>query len=184
MRKQSGAYLLETLVVITMTSIFILLISSLLSQVMRISTQAQNEFITASLAEVLIENSRATPYSVLSNPLYQNTTYNVAINLPDTASYFPLRTIPAQLNLNDDKTIYGAIEGTTGQLRLSEKWTPSSGNFFRGKATIKIENSTALTSGLNSVKVTVTVSYYNDSGILKSKQSRVAHIFEGGSNFR
>lgn len=186
MRRQHGANLVEMAVAIGLSSAFILLISNMLSQTMRLATASQNELIASSSAELLLENAKNIPYDTLTDISLVQTgiDYDLVVNKKTTSVFtYPLRSIPVQLDLIDNNTIYGSVDATNGSIDLASRWTEDSGNFFRGKISENFSDA-SLKAGIPSVEVTVTVSYpFTESNSLKSL-TRKAYIFKDGAKYQ
>lgn len=78
LRTARGAYLLELLASIMISGFLAVMLSSSLSQVLRVTTESDKSFMAVSAAQEVIERVRATPFSELA----VGETL-VRINLPD-----------------------------------------------------------------------------------------------------
>lgn len=186
MRQNNGANLVEMAVAIGLSSFFILLLSSMLSQILRLSTASQNQLIASSAAELVIENAKLTPYEVLTEPtrVIQGAEYQLVVNKTSTSvDSFPLRTIPVQLDLIDNNIIYGSVNGTDGSLDISKKWTSSSGNYLRGTIIETITDASSKSGGLEAVEINVKVIFPFTEGSSEKTLSRSAIIFKDGARF-
>jgi len=185
MRKSNGVSLVEMAVAIGLSSMFILLLSSMLAQTLRISTATQNELIASSAAEILLENAKLIPYEKLngSSALVLDKNYELVVNKKASSfSDFPARTLPIQIDLIDNNTIFGSVDATQGNFDTSRKWTETSGNHFRGTAVETLTDATGVTGGLPAVEITVKITYpFTESSAMRTL-SRSAIVFKDGAS--
>ena len=192
MKRQSGTTLVEMVVAVGLSGIFVLLLSGMVSQTMLVSMSGQNQLIATNAAEVILENARVLSYDELQAaqvnaplgqaiPLIMNTTSTGQINL--------LRSAPVQLDLVDT-TIYVIPEvgGPTGVSNSIYWWTPTMGNFFHGTATVTIADGTPFTIA-PSWKITVQIAYPGTTpaanGSVNTKViTRSAYVFQYGGKLQ
>lgn len=174
LRLCAGFTLVEMVVAVGVSSIFVLMLASLLSQTMIVSNNVQKQLYATAIAEAAIENAKNAPFAVLSNYLNAGTQ---TLNLySDNNSASVPRLPPLQFDLLKTDTVFGAINPLTGQYIDSAKWTSTSGNFFRGTVKETVSDAKGLTA-MDSVKVDVEVSY--DVGGKETKRiSRSIFIFK------
>ncbi len=184
--RKSGISLVESVVSVGLSGIFIIMLSTMLAQTLQLMRANQDELTAISAAELLLENAKTTTYSDLKALASSGTPFILQINKETTSS--PLRIHPVQLNLEDVNKIYGAIDGNSGTLNQAKKWSISSGNYFDAEASETVSDSTAETTNLDSVKVTVTIRYKpTGSGggdPFSRKLVRTAYIFSEGARFQ
>ena len=185
-REGKGATLIEMTVAVAVSTTFILLISAMLSQILRLSTATQNQLIASSAAELLIENVKQIPWEILSNnsQIVQDSEYDLVVNkLSDSNFSYPFRTIPVQLDLVNGSKIYGAVGGSDGSYEPGKKWSDTTGNFFRGKAKQTITDATLKAGGLPAVEVNISIQYASTEGGGTKTLKRNALIFKDGAPF-
>ncbi len=189
-RSQQGLYLLEMVVAIGLSGIFVLLISGMLSENLSLVTASQNQLIAGSAAELLIENAKATPYVNLLGFISSSPSSTLVVNLDQQGQPLPtVRQLPVQLDLVSNSNVYGSVNPFSGQIDSTAQWNQSVGNYFRGLATETFSDATALT-GVPSVLITVTVSYSgissqgNSSTPYTKTLTRTAIVFRDGASFQ
>lgn len=168
-----GFTLVEMVVAIGVSSIFILLLASLLSQTMTVSSNVQKQLYATAVAEAAIENAKNTPYSILADYVDAG---SQTLNLysDNNVTTVP-RVPPMQFDLLNSDTVFGTINPLTGQVSDAAKWTLTTGNFFRGSVKETISDAKGVTA-VDSVKVDIEVSY--DVGGKESKKiSRSIFVF-------
>lgn len=185
-RPATGIHLVEMVVAVGLSGIFLLLLSSILSEALRLGTITQSELIAIRAVDLLAENAINTPYATLqANKALASQTDLVVVET-DTAdkatiSTNPHRTRPVQLSLID--SMWGTFNPTTQGASLRPQWTKNNGNYFRGYATQEIEDSTG-TFGQPSLKITNKVFFFDPSvqaGSPKIKK-RVVYVFQNTGN--
>jgi len=173
-------YLLEMVVAVGLSGVFVCLLSGLLSQTLALSSASQNQLIAINSAEVLLENAKVTPFSVLQQQAGQPP-IQLVVNLDQAGSTFPaIRSIPVQLDLTNPINIYGTVNGATGIVNASNQWVLNKGNYFRGAATLQVQDAVVPNDYL---QITVTVTY-SDSFGASSSVTRSAYVFQNGASFQ
>lgn len=174
LRRQFAFTLVEMVVAVGVSSIFILMLASLLSQTMVVSNNVQKQLYATAIAEAAIENAKNTPYAVLSS--YVNAgTQTMNLYSDNNVANVP-RLPPLQFDLLKVDTVFGAINPLSGQISDTGKWTLTNGNFFKGSVKETITDAKSLTA-IESVKVDIDISY--DVGGRESKKvSRSIFIFK------
>ncbi|MDX2107649.1 MAG: type II secretion system protein [Candidatus Melainabacteria bacterium] len=188
MSRNTGMSLVESVVAIGLSGIFVVMLSNMLAQTMQLMRTSQDELIAVKAAELLIENAKTTPYERLQQLSAEPQPFKFVVNLPDANSFPDLRRIPVQLDLTNNQKIFGAVDGNTGTVNLASKWSLPGGNYFDGEATEEISDSTTTTSNFPSFLVTVTVGFKApnaDKNVKYPKKIvRKAFIFQDGAQFR
>ncbi len=174
LRKIYAFTLVEMVVAVAVSSIFILLLASLLSQTMAVSSNVQKQLYATAIAEAAVENAKNAPFAVLTN--YVNSgTQTLNLYSENNVANVP-RLPPLQFDLLKTDTVFGAINPLTGQISDLSKWTLTNGNFFKGSIKETITEAKSLTA-IDSVKVDIEVSY--DVGGKESKKvSRSVFVFK------
>jgi hypothetical protein len=178
-------YLVEVVVAVGLSGIFVALITGMLSQNLALTTASQNQLIAGSAAELLIENAKITPYTVLSSFA---TNYpepiTLLVNLDQQGQPLPpVRQLPLQLDLTSTTSVYGTVNPFSGQSNPAAQWNQSTGNYFRGSATETFANAMSIT-GLASVLITVKVTYVDISSTSSKTTTRTAVVFANGATFQ
>ncbi|MCW5823250.1 MAG: type II secretion system protein [Cyanobacteria bacterium TGS_CYA1] len=185
MHRQNGISLVESVISVGLSGIFIVMLSTMLAQTLQLMRANHDELIAISAAELLIENAKTTPYSTLKNLASTGTPFVLQINKKKSDS--PLRISPVQIDLEDSSKVFGAVDGSSGNLTISNKWQLNSGNFFDAEATEEVIDSTTETGNLDSIKVVVTVAYKatsaNNTSAYSKKLIRKAYVFAEGGDF-
>ncbi len=187
MRKFSGMSLVESVVAIGLSGIFVVMLSGMLSQTIQLMRTSQDELIAVKAAELLIENAKTTPFERLQELSLSPQPFKLLVNLPNTSSPPEVRKFPVQLDMSNNQKVFGTVDGNSGSVNSANRWTFPGGNYFDGEAIEEITDSTTATSNLPSFLVTVTVSYKsaNSNGgvTYPRKVVRKAHIFKDGARF-
>lgn len=173
LRNLCGFTLVEMVVAVGVSAVFVLMLASLLSQTMIVSNNVQKQIYATAIAEAAIENAKNTPFAVLSGYVNSGTQ---TINLYSDNNVGSVPRVPAlQFDLLKTDTVFGAVNPLTGQFSDTAKWTSTSGNFFRGSVKETVSDAKGLTA-MDSVKVDVEVSY-DVGGKESTKISRSIFIF-------
>ncbi|HEY9731284.1 MAG TPA: hypothetical protein V6C89_05195 [Drouetiella sp.] len=156
MRNQRGIQLVEMLVAVGLSGIFVVLLSGMLSQTLSLSTASQNQIVAGAIADQIIELIQ-----------HQNLSGNVAQTSPNP-NY--------QLDVNKDA--YGIL--SNGAIDLSKRWTDTQGNQFQGN--IVVESARDTLDSLPCTTYKVTVSFPSESGGTRTVV-RNSCIFDNGVSF-
>lgn len=105
-RSNSGINLLEMVVAIALSGVFVVMLSGMLAQTLALSVASQNQIIAGAIADQLVEQIQCS---------YRTTSQDVVVN-PDL-----------QLDLAAD--LYGTYNG-------GARWTDANGNQFKGSVKI------------------------------------------------
>jgi len=153
---RGGFTLVEMVIAVGVSAVFVLMLASLLAQTLRVSSNLQDQLYAVAVAEVAIENAKSTPFGVLNS--YAGTgKQELKVNLDNSPSVVP-RLPPIQIDLTSLATVYGAVDANIGQVEPVKKWTAENGNFFRGRVEETITNIKDKL-GFDAVEVVVDVSY-------------------------
>jgi hypothetical protein len=167
-------------VAVGLSGTFLVLLSSLLAEALRLGTITQSELIAIKSVDLLAENALNTPFQTLQEN--RNSTNQVDLIVVETdptdqstISTNPHRARPVQLSLIQNDSIWGSFNPITGTLSFDNRWTKTKGNYFRGHAFQEISDSSG-TLGLPSFKVTNRV-YYSNSATSQFKE-RIVYVFK------
>jgi hypothetical protein len=179
-RTSTGIHLVEMVVAVGLSGIFIAVLSGMLSENLRIGTTTTNDLIANQILDELEENTLNTPYETLKNNLPGTTQLVVVAENESQAAQQKtqaLRKIPLQQNLAHTSIIWGAVDPITGQFDINNRWIAGRGNFFRGTASQTIED-TGGTMGSEALKVTFTVTFSNSTTNTGTRQrTRAIYVF-------
>ncbi len=185
MKRTSGMSLVESVVAIGLSGIFTVILATALAQTLQITRASQDELLAIKTAELIIENAKATPYETFKN--LTGSTQKFLVNIPDTSSPPIIRNAPVQLDLESTNKVFGTVNGNSGTVSSNQKWTKSSGNYFDAEAYEDISDSTASTSNLDSVLISVTVNFKSTNAGSAATQypkkiRRQIYIFANGGH--
>jgi hypothetical protein len=152
MRSARGIQLLEMVIAVGLSGIFVVLLTGMLSQTLSLSTSSQNQIIAGAIADQLaeqIQSGNFVPPQQLETP----------ITFPDQSG---LPNGPCQLDVA--REIYGVFNGGT-------RWQATTGNQFRGTLAFKKLN--------NGCTYLITVTYPSSGG--QKQLTRLASYWTYGA---
>lgn len=174
---------MEGLVSVGLAGIFIAILSSMLSENLRMGPATYNDLVANQILNNLEEGALTSSYDALSSQITSNPPLvAVATGKNPNESLLPsskVRRIPIQLDLTNPNLKWGSLDRNSKTLDLSNAWSGDKGNYFKGSVFEAIEDGTPETS-IPSVKITYTVTF-NDSSNASSpgrKRSRVMYVFQ------
>lgn len=156
MRSARGIQLVEMLVAVGLSGVFVVLLSGMLSQTLGLSSASQNQILAGATADQIVELIQ-----------HQNMSGNLAETSPNPTY---------QLDVNKDA--YGII--SNGTLDLSKRWTDTQGNQFKG--TVTVESTRTNIDNLPCTTYNVIVSYPAETGGTKTV-TRTTCVFDDGATF-
>ncbi len=156
---QSGMSLVESVVAIGLSGIFIVMLSTMLAQTLQLMRTSQDELIAVNAAELLIENSKNIPISRLQSLSAEAQPINLIMNSPDSEPVPSVRSQPVQLDLQNANKLFGVVNASDGSLSLDNSWNKLRGNHFDGKATVKIQEMLDPSITMKAYEVTVSISF-------------------------
>ncbi|RTL45154.1 MAG: hypothetical protein EKK48_03605 [Candidatus Melainabacteria bacterium] len=156
MRSARGIQLVEMLVAVGLSGIFVVLLSGMLSQTLRFATASENQILAGATADQIVELIQ-----------HQNLSGNLAETSPNPTY---------QLDVNRDA--FGIF--SNGSLDLSKRWTDTSGNQFKG--TVTVQSTRTALDNLPCTIYNVVVAYPSETGGTKSV-TRTTCIFDDGATF-
>jgi hypothetical protein len=194
MKRKNGTTLVEMVVAVGLSGIFVLLLSGMVSQTMLVSMSGQNQLIATNAAEVVLENARVLGYNELQEAAQQNIlpigmTIPLMMNKTSAQNGPYVRTAPVQLDLFDQTSyVIPEIGGPTGVANPIYWWTPTMGNFFHGTGSITMVDGTPFTI-VPSYKLTVQIAYPGTApaanGSANTKViTRSAYVFQNGGKLQ
>jgi len=160
-------------VAVGVSATFILLLTGLLAETLRVSVNLQDQLYAVAIAEVVTESARKTPYSVLNS--YAGTAKKELKIYMDNDPVSVPRVPPIQFDLSSTESIFGAVDSQLGQVELSKRWTTEKGNFFRGRVEQTVSNIKDK-AGLDAVQVDVDV-FYSVGGKESKRITRSVVVF-------
>lgn len=174
-QRKAGAFTLaEMVVAVGLSGFFVLTLAGLLGQTLGVTTNIQKQLYAVAIAELAIENARNTPFNVLQS--YSSKGTQVLNLYSENSGGSVPRLLPIQFDLSKNDVVYGAVNPLLGGFNADNRWTPNTGNFFRGRLEETISNADAAMS-LNSLRIDVSVFY--DAGEKQTRKlSRSILVFE------
>lgn len=136
-RTQVGIQLVEMVIAVALSGVFVVLLTGMLAQTMSLSVASQNQIIAGAIADELVEQ-------IQSGYL----TSGVSVSFPESATTGRLQLDPANES-------YGTF--LNGTFDPSRQWTVASGNQFKGNVQVTV-------TGTNPRIFTVVVNYPVDGG--------------------
>lgn len=183
-RRWDGQALVEMVIAIGLSGLFVLMLSAMLSQTLLLSSTSQNELIAAHAAEELLENARTIPYKQYEMSIPLNQPIVFLMNLDGSPFSTSLRSnMPVQLDLMNSTTVYGEVNPSAALLvNPATKWVPGFGNYFPGTATETVSSGTFPSSSgsIPYYEIKVQITYPSGTGASTRTLTRYAYIVNQG----
>jgi type II secretory pathway pseudopilin PulG len=134
MRNARGMQLVEMVVALGLSGVFIVLLSQMMSENMRLGTATATDQMATAALDSLEENMLNMPYAqVAASPateqipvVYEDDTDKVIA----TTSF--IRRIPLQQDLTNQNIAWGEFNPFLKQIDISSRWQKGKGPYFRG----------------------------------------------------
>lgn len=174
---------MEGLVSVGLAGIFIAILSSMLSENLRMGPATYNDLVANQILNNLEEGALTAQYESLaaqigkSPPLVITKTGTGVGEAQLTNS--KVRRIPLQIDISDPTLLWGSLDRSTHTINPNNAWKNNSGNYFRGVAYETIEDGTSETT-IPSIKITYTVTFNENTGENSAgrKRKRVMYVFQ------
>ena len=177
MRNASGMQLVEMVVALGLSGVFIVLLSQMMSENMRLGTATATDQMATAALDSLEENMLNMPYAqVAASPA----TEQFPIIFGDandqlTVSNSEIRKIPLQQDLTSSTVTWGGFNPFTKQIDITNAWRKGSGPYFRGTMLKSIEFQDL--NGINSRKVTITLKYSDANPNVQGVRTRTRDFY-------
>lgn len=155
MRSAKGIQLVEMVVAVSLSGVFVVLLSGMLAQTLALSSASQNQIVASAIADQVVEQIQHHGYLCGQGDVGMSSTVG-----PLDSSL----QINPSLQLDLSTNSYGTYK-QGGTFDQSLRWTDTSGNWFRGNLLIEPFPERGTTSDTT---YTVTVSFPSENGSMKS----------------
>jgi hypothetical protein len=177
MRNARGMQLVEMVVALGLSGVFIVLLSQMMSENMRLGTATATDQMATAALDSLEENMLNMPYAQVDAPSLNEQMPVVFENDADRTilQFSKIRKIAMQQRLGDQSFIWGGFNPFTKQIDLTNCWKKDSAPYFRGT----IYKSVSLTTlgALPAKKVTLTLQLNNKNPGATGVRTRIREFF-------
>lgn len=162
-RNARGMQLVEMVVALGLSGVFIVLLSQMMSENMRLGTATANDQMATAALDSLEENMLNMPYAqVAASPA----TEQIPVVFEDEAdkailTTSQIRRIPLQQDLTNLQVVWGGFNPFTKQIGTQSRWEKNAGPFFKG--TLYKTTTSAILGNVPATKVTLKLQFFDKS---------------------
>lgn len=180
MRNARGMQLVEMVVALGLSGVFIVLLSQMMSENMRLGTATATDQMATAALDSLEENMLNMPYGrVVAQPASEQ--IPIVFENPDDASFLltsQIRKIPLQQDLTNATTIWGGFNPFNKQIDTANRWQKGKGTYLKGFLYKTISQVTV--GEISTAKVTLTLKYSSDQ--IAKLRTRIFYVIDNDSS--
>jgi len=167
-RNARGMQLVEMVVALGLSGVFIVLLSQMMSENMRLGTATATDQMATAAMDSLEENMLNMPYGQIENSSNQQ----IPVVIEDETdiamfAFVDVRKIPMQQNLKDQILVWGGFNPFTKSIDPTNQWKKGTGPYFRGTLFKTVIDTTV--ESFPAKKVTLILQFMNKDSASNSR---------------
>lgn len=177
LRNARGMQLVEMVVALGLSGVFIVLLSQMMSENMRLGTATATDQMATAALDSLEENMLNMPYAqVKASPA----TEQIPVVFEDESDKMisqnsSIRKFPLQQDLTDQELTWGGFNPFTKQIDIASRWQKGNGPYFKGML-FKTVNQTTINS-CPALQVTLSLQFMNKSQGAQGVKTRTKQFY-------